>query len=218
MQRTYQFAEIGPTRAEGAIFDLLITAGRRHGFADGAQLIHRGDQAKGFWLIATGHVMACRFGREGERILYGVLGPGDLIGELACFGGVTQQVNAIAEGDVEAVWLDIAQMDQLLSAEPQLARWLLNSFANKLRAALNRIEGDHSLPADARIARVLADLAANDGAELDITQQELADHVGVSRVTIGQALARFAAEGLIARGYGKIQVINIGEMTRYAHR
>ena len=131
MQRTYQFAEIGPTRAEGAIFDLLITAGRRHGFADGAQLIHRGDQAKGFWLIATGHVMACRFGREGERILYGVLGPGDLIGELACFGGVTQQVNAIAEGDVEAVWLDIAQMDQLLSAEPQLARWLLDSVLNE---------------------------------------------------------------------------------------
>ena len=215
MQRTYQFAEIGPTRAEGAIFTALIAAGRRHGFASGAQLIHRGDQAKGFWLIETGHVMACRFGREGERILYGVLGPGDLIGELACFGGVTQQVNAIAESDVSAVWLDMAQLDHLLASEPQLARWLLNSFANKLRAALNRIEGDQSLPAEARIARVLADLAANSGAELDITQQELADHVGVSRVTVGQVLTRFAAEGLIARGYGKIAVADIRGLANY---
>lgn len=215
MQRTYQFAEISPTRAEGAIFEALIAAGRRHGFISGAQLIHRGDRAKGFWLIETGHVMACRFGRDGERILYGVLGPGDLIGELACFGGVKQQVNAIAEGDVSAVWLDIAQLDHLLASEPQLARWLLNSFANKLRAALNRIEGDQSLPAEARIARVLADLAVNDGAELDITQQELADHVGVSRVTIGQVLSQFAAEGLITRGYGRITVNDTAGLGQY---
>ena len=215
MQRTYHLAEIGPTRAEGAIFDVLIAVGRQHGFADGAQLIHRGDRAKGFWLIESGHVMACRFGREGERILYGVLGRGDVIGELACFGGVTQQVNAIAEGNVEAVWLDIAQMDHLLASEPQLARWLLNSFANKLRAALNRIEEDQSLPADARIARVLADLAASDGAELDVTQQELADHVGVSRVTIGQVLSQFAAEGLITRGYGRITVNDTAGLGQY---
>lgn len=208
MQRTYQFAEFSPTRAEGSVFDTLVAAGRRHRFADGVQLFHRGDVAHGFWLIETGHIMACRFGREGERILYVVMGPGDLIGDLACFGEVPQQVHAIAEGDVSAIWIDKSQMDGLLAQEPTLARWLLHSFANKLRRALDRIEGDQSLSAEARIARVLVDLAAREGPDLAMTQQELADLVGVSRVTAGQVLSRFANGALVRCGYGTISVVS----------
>lgn len=208
MQRTYQFADIGPTRAEGAIFALLRDAGRRHRFASGEQMVHHGDRATGFWLIETGNVMVCRFGSEGERILYVVMGPGDLIGDLACFGGVPQQVNALAEGAVTAIWLEMSRVDQLLATEPGLVRWLLHSFANKLRGALDRIEGDQSLSAEGRIARVLGDIAAQDGPDLSITQQQLADLVGVSRVTTGQILARLAADGMIERGYGKIAVID----------
>ncbi len=208
MQRTYQFAEFSPTRAEGSVFDKLVAAGRRHGFADNAPLFHRGDKALGFWLIESGHVMACRFGAEGERILYVVMGPGDLIGDLACFGEVTQQVSAIAEGDVSAIWIDRTQLDGLLAGEPALARWLLHSFANKLRSALDRIEGDQSYPAEARIVRVLADLAIHNGVLLELTQQELSDLVGVSRVTTGQVLTRLERMGLIARGYGHITIVD----------
>ena len=216
MQRTYQFSEIGPSHAEGAIFTMLVAAGRRQGFAGGAQVLHRGDAGKGFWVIETGQVMACRFGREGERILYGVLGRGDPIGDLACFAGVAQQVNAIAEGDVELVWIEAGQIDRLLESEPKFARWLLNSMANKLRAALDRIEGDYSLSAQARIARVLVHLALEDGWDLDITQQQLADFVGVSRVTIGQALSEFAAKGLLKRRYGGITITNSAGLAAYS--
>lgn len=216
MQRTYQFSEVGPTHADDAISALLVDAGRKHCFASGAHVLHAGDEGKGFWLILSGQLMACRFGREGERILYAVLGAGDLIGELACFANLSQQMNAIAEGDVELVWIEASQIDELLAKEPDFARWMLNSMAKKLRAALDRIEGDYSLSAKARIARVLVDLAGQEGRDLEITQQQLADFVGVSRVTVGQILSRFAGEGLIERQYGAIAVRNSEGLAKHS--
>ncbi|WP_095012011.1 Crp/Fnr family transcriptional regulator [Tsuneonella mangrovi] len=215
MQRTYHFSEIGPTRAEGDIFALLVSVGRRHSFAAGSQVLHRGDQPTGFWLIESGHLMACRFGRDGERILYGVLGKGDLVGELACLTHLPQQVNAIAEDAVELVWIDLPQIDRLLANEPRFARWMLASMAHKMRTALDRIESDYSLSAQVRIARVLADLATSDGPDLEITQQEMADFVGVSRVTVGKILSDFAAKRLVDLGYGKISVTDPNGITAY---
>lgn len=207
MQRTYHLSDFSQTHAEGDIFAALVAVGRRQRFPGGAQVLHQGDPGNGFWLIEKGHVMACRYGREGERTVFAVLGPGDLVGELACFAGVTQQVHAIVEGEAVLAWIDMTQVDRLLADDPRFARWLLGTLANKLRGALDRVEGDHNLPAQARIARVLANMAANGEVRVDMTQQQLADFVGVSRVTTGQVLARFEAEGLIERGYRNIRVL-----------
>ena len=217
MQRTYQLTEIDPTHVEGDIFASLVALGRRKHFPAGAQVLHRGDPGSGFWLIESGHVAACRFGPEGERTLFAVLGPGDLVGELACFAGITQQVHAITEGETELVWIEMSQIDRLLAEGPRFAKWLLGTLANKLRLALDRVEGDHNLSAQARIARLLADMATNEGQELKITQQQLADFVGVSRVTTGQILAKFADVGLIQRSYRRIIVTNPGDLARYSN-
>lgn len=208
MQRTYHSAEFGRTHAEGEIFAALIAAGHRHRYDSGTQVLHQGDPGDGFWVIEESHVMACRFGPEGERTVFAVLGPGDLVGELACFAGLTQQVHAIVEGEAVLVWIEMVQVDRLLASDTRFARWLLGTLANKLRSALDRVEGDQNLSAQARIARVLAYMAANNGPQIDMTQQQLADFVGVSRVTVGQVLGALASEGLIERQYGKIRVVD----------
>ena len=216
MQRTYQFTGYEPTRAEGAIYELIAGAGRRRQFGRGAQVMHQGDAGKGFWLIESGELMACRFGARGERIVYAVLGAGDLIGELACFGATAQQIDAIAESDCSLVWLDLRQIDHLLDTEPRFVRWLLVAMADKLRAALDRIEGNQSLGAEARIARALLAVRSSEVRTLALTQQELADLVGVSRVTAGKVLNRLAAEGAIRLGYARIELLDAGVCARFA--
>lgn len=216
MQRTYHSSEFGQTHAEGEIFAALVAAGRRQRFASGMEVLRQGDPGNGFWLIEGGHVMACRYGREGERTVFAVLGAGDLVGELACFAGGTQQVYAIAEGEASLVWIDVAQVGRLLAADPRFAWWLLGTLASKLRSALDRVEGDHNLPAPARVARVLADMAAHGASRIDMTQQQLADFVGVSRITIGKVLAKLEAEGLIERAYGSIRVRAAQRLAAYS--
>jgi len=195
---------------------LIAARSRRYRFAGGETIQQRGDAANGFWLVEAGQVMVCRFGPEGDLTIYAVLGPGDLLGELAHFTGVLRQVDAVADSDAVLLRVEPATIDQLLSDEPDFARWLLKSLASQLRIALDRIEDDRSLSAEARVARALARFAAQDGPEIAITQQELADFVGVSRVTTGQALAALAAGGLVKRGYRQITVLDAGRLSSFA--
>lgn len=194
---------------------MLAAVGRRRRFADGAIIQQRGDASNGFWLIETGQVMVCRYGRDGELIVYAVLGPGDLFGELACFSGVPRQVDAVADGDAVLIRVDAALVERLLATEPGFARWLLQSLAHQLRVALDRIEGDHNLSAGEQLAQVLTSMARQEGPELTLTQQQLADLVGISRVTAGQILGTFAETGLIEKHYGRITVINVEALAAY---
>ena len=46
-----------------------------------------------------------------------------------------------------------------------------------------------------------------DGATVQATQQQLADLLGVSRVTLGAALRELTARGLVETGYGQIRLM-----------
>jgi CRP-like cAMP-binding protein len=213
MQRTYQLSEMAPTKADDDMAALLVRAGRRYRFDASAVVQQKGDRADGFWLIEAGNVSVCRFGEEGGVTIFAVLGPGDLFGELAHFTGVVRQVDVVAETDVTMTRVDTAAINELLDAEPAFARWLLKSLAHQLRSALNRIDGDRTLSAEDRVKRLLTDMVTRDGPELHITQEALANYVGVSRVTMGAILNRLSRAGLIQLGYRQIYVTNPDALT-----
>ncbi len=216
MQRTYQLAEIAPTRADGEMAAMLFREGRRCRFAAGSVIQQQGDEIDGFWLVEAGAVSICRYGPDGTVTVYAVLGPGDLFGELAHFTSVSRQVDALAETDAALIRIDAAMIDRLLQQQPDFARWLLKSLGHQLRIALDRIEGDRLLSAEARVARVLADMVRRDGPALQTTQEALANHVGVSRVTVGQILGRLAQSSVIELGYRRIVVIDLAGLNERA--
>lgn len=216
MQRTYQLSEIGPTRVEGELAALLTREGIRHRFTPGQLILQQGDKGDGFWLIEAGTVTACRFDPEGDVTIFGVLGPGELLGELAHFAGVPRQVDVLAECDAVLIRIDAKLVSRLLAEEPDFAMWLLKSLANQLRLAFDRIDSDRRFSAEARLTQVLIDMAARDGLELDVTQQNLADFVGISRVTAGQILGKLAKTDLVRLQYRRVLITDLGALI--AHR
>lgn len=186
----------------------LTAEGQRRCFADGVLFQQQGDGSDGFWLIETGQVKTCRHSSKGELIVFAVLGPGDLFGELAFFAGTPRQVDALADGDVAAIWIRAPLIRKSLATDPDLSFFLLQSMANQLRVALDRLDEQRNLSATPRLARALANMASGGAPKIHCTQQELSDLIGVSRVTTGQILARFEGAGLIERGYGWIGIPN----------
>lgn len=212
MQRTYQLTEAGPSRVEGELAEMLLREGRHHHFRSGATIQQQGDTNDGFWLIKSGNVLLCRFGAEGDMTVYGVLGAGDLFGELAHFSGVSRQVDAVAESAATLVRIDASLIDRLLGQQPQFARWLLKSLANQLRSALDRIEIDRQLSAKARLIKVLVEMVRRDGAQIAITQQGLGDLIGTSRITVGQILRQLEERALVRLEYRQIVVTDLAAL------
>ncbi len=194
-----------------ALFDCLpkaVQANLRHSairrsFADGQLIWHRGDGADGFWIIEKGQVKLGHHTASGEMQALFIIGPGDSFGELACLGNFPRVVDAEAVGALEMLWVDDSILSAAIDESPKVSRAFITALAQQLQEALDRLIVFRNMPAPKRLAQNL--LALCEGKEapvkLGIRQQELAELVGVSRMTIASALAQLEELGLVARHY-----------------
>lgn len=177
-------------------------------FADGQFVQHQGDPGDSFWAVTDGHVAVGRYAADGAFTLFAVLAAGDLFGELAFFTGVPRQVDAIASGGAALIAIDRPLLRRLMTADVGWAELLLRSLSRQLAGALDLIDSERRLSTVERLAQVLG-VMAQDSATGDVvraTQQQLADLLGVSRVTLGAALGELARRGMVERGYRHIRL------------
>lgn len=208
MQRTYHFAMAARSTLSPHELVQLTARARVRDFADGQFVQHQGDPGDVFWAVVDGHVAIGRFAEDGGFTHFGVMGRGDLFGELAFFTGVPRQVDALASGSARLVAIDRPLLRQLMAADVGWAELLLRSLSRQLAATLDIIDSERRLSTPDRLLAMLRAMAADSvgGDRITATQQQLADLLGVSRVTLGAGLRALAAQGLIERGYGSIRL------------
>lgn len=172
-------------------------------FTDGQLIWHRGDIAEGFWIIETGQVKIGHHSASGEMQALFILGPGDSFGELACLGEFPRVVDAEAVGVVEMLWIGDTVLTATIASSPKISSAFIKALSQQLQEALDRLIVFRNMPAPKRLAQNLLALAEGKAApvKLGIRQQELAELVGVSRMTIASALAQLEALGLVTRHY-----------------
>ena len=209
MQRSYHFDLAERTRLSPAERERLIAMAPARRFADGQFVQQQGDAGDAFWAVVEGHVLVGRYAEDGGFTAFAVLGPGDLFGELAFFTGVPRQADALASGPARLVAIDRPLLRQLMAADVGWAELLLRSLGRQLAGALDIIDAERRLSSADRLLRLLGMMAADggDGATVHATQQQLADLLGVSRVTLGAALRELTARGLVETGYGRIRLV-----------
>jgi len=213
MQRSYHFDLAERTRLSPAERDRLVAMAPARRFADGQFVQQQGDPGDAFWAVVEGHVLVGRYAEDGGFTAFAVLGPGDLFGELAFFTGVPRQADALASGPARLVAIDRPLLRRLMAADVGWAELLLRSLGRQLAGALDIIDAERRLGSADRLLRLLrmmavdADAEADGGTSVRATQQQLADLLGVSRVTLGAALRDLTARGLVATGYGRIRLV-----------
>jgi CRP-like cAMP-binding protein len=146
---------------EGAVRSKEI---ERH-FAPGERIVAHGSAVRELFVIRSGEV---RLGApDGERPL--LLGPGDVFGEIAAILGEPQPQDAIADGDVVVLALDLPALNRLASECPEFALRLIRHLAQRISSP-DPAPGDSQplaapSPELARLARVLlARVVDDDGA------------------------------------------------------
>jgi CRP/FNR family transcriptional regulator, cyclic AMP receptor protein len=137
-----------------------------------------------------------------------ILGPGDSFGELGCLGYFPRVLDAEAIGALEMLWVSDGQLSGVIANSPKIGRELLRVLSEQLQEALDNLIVFRNMPAPKRLAQRL--LALSEGKEapvkLGIRQQELAELVGVSRMTIASTLAQLQELGLVSRHYRHLVV------------
>ena len=187
-------------------------------FADGQIIQQRGDEPDGFWLIVEGTVVAGQFLSGGDFRAVAVLGPGDSYGELAMFSQRPRVVDAVSRGSSRLRYIPASAFLECLARYPASGRALLGALAVQVQDLINLVVDLRRGNATARLALLLVNMAqaVAEDACLPVTQQELAELLGVTRPTANGALRELEALGFVERGYGRLRVRDRHALAKFA--
>ena len=192
----------------------LLRAGRRRRFPRGQVLFHAGDPADAVHLVMAGRVAVRVTTPEGDEAILTVLGPGEVVGELALLsaGGVrTASVTALQP--CETVALGRAQFDRLRAAGPAADRVLIDALTAQVTRLSEHLLEMLFVPARARVLRRLLTMAAEfDGGPVLLTQEDIALMAGTTRPTVNEVLRDAERAGTVRLGRGRIEILDAARL------
>lgn len=204
------FAALEPALKEKLVAQSIIRS-----YSDGQFIQHRGSKADGFWLIEEGSVRVGRHLPDGEFRAMAVLGPGDSYGELAVFAASRRKVDALSRGKSKVRFIPGSTFLAALAEYPKSSMALLAALSAQLQHTLDELAGMRRGSNPMRLAALLSNLVGRDGVT-KVTQQELAELLGVTRATTNAALRTLEEAKLIERGYGLIRVIEPQRLANFS--
>ena len=192
---------------------------RRRRFAAREVIFHEGDRADGMHLIASGRVSVRVTTTTGSTATLDILGPGDPLGELALLTpGATRSASATALAATETFALAGSVFADLWSRFPAVANMLVALLVERNRALTARLTEALYVPADARVARRLLDMATRfatpgtGGPVVALSQDDLAGLAGTTRETVNRTLSQLADQGAVAVRRGEVVLLDQGAL------
>ncbi|MDT4950141.1 MAG: family transcriptional regulator, cyclic receptor protein, partial [Pseudonocardiales bacterium] len=156
-------------------------------------------------IVISGKVKIGRRYPDGRENLLTIVGPSDMFGEVSIFDPGPRTSTATAITEVRAVSMDRDALRTWIADRPEIAERLLRVLARRLRRTNSNLTDLIFIDVSGRVAKRLLGLAQRFGTREggamrlthDLTQEELAQLVGATRVTVNRALAEFAHRGWI---------------------
>lgn len=183
----------------------LISLIERTSYKKGETVMGSGDLFDRLYIVNSGALKASTFNAEGkEQILY-LLNEGDSIGELALLKVDRAPYDLIATQASLLCTIPKASFDLFLEAHPEVVFSILESAYDKI-TSLERLVGIvASNDADTRLKYLLQQLIRQSGRQtlegtviqLQLTREDMANFVGVTRETVSRKLHELVENGVL---------------------
>ena len=144
---------------------------------------------------------------DGRDVILAILGPGEVVGEMSVADRLARSATVKTLEDCRLLWMDHTRFRHCLQTIPEMTYNLVRILSRRLRLADAHIQSLAALDVYGRVARqILAfaqeygQIAANGDivVPLRLTQSDLADLVGASRVRVNQVLVDYRERGYIS--------------------
>ena len=144
----------------------------------------------------------------GLGITLNLLGPGDVFGEVALLDGRPRTADAIAVEPTELFVVRRRDFLDLLERRPAVAIRIIELLCERFRWMSDRMEEVVLLPLPQRLAQRLLALSDDYGAELWVSQDELAIFVGATREAVNRQLQAWKRKGFLETSRNRIRLLD----------
>jgi CRP-like cAMP-binding protein len=177
-------------------------------FKRGDMIFHQGDTPKHAHIVHTGRVKVFMTSAAGQSFTQILAGPGNTLNAVTCFGHKPRFFSAEALGDVCLLAIPAKAFVDFVVSHPVTARLVVSIMGTHLLSAYNRILDLIEEGVDQRILNVLTLLCNRLGANLPLTNADLAELSGTTRETTARVVSRLEESGLLAKKRGRIEILN----------
>lgn len=197
----------------------LLEAAVVRRLTSGQRLFSRGDRPCGLYCVVEGAIRISGVSESGKEALLMLMEPPHWFGEISLIDGQPRTHDAVAEGATRVLQVPQAALETMLANEPRYWRDFALLMSHKLRLMFIALEELSLLPAPARLARRLLMIAEGygnlrEGARrvIDVSQEQLALMLAISRQTTNQILKELEAQGAVRLTYGKIELLSLEKL------
>jgi CRP-like cAMP-binding protein len=204
--------------------DALIPVARTVSLGKREELFHKGDEGAQVYVVIRGKLKALTTSEGGDDVVFSILGPGEVLGEIALLGGSPRTATVTAIDPCELLIIDRRDFLSVLRSHPDVAINLLDVLAQRMKRVSELVEDTLFLNLPLRLAKKLLSLSKAYGQphaqglrlDLNLSQEEWGDLVGTTRESINKQLPACTEEGLIPVDHGYIVICDRRELEKLA--
>lgn len=213
--------------AEGDL-EAIASVATTRSIAAREELFHKGDLGSQIYVVATGQLKVITTSSEGDDLMFCVVDPGEVIGEVGLLADRPRTATVAAIQRSDLVMIDRRDFGLLLRTRPEVAIQLLSVLAHRLARVSEFVEDTHFLNLPVRLAKKLIDFASAHGEptsggpgdsvviDVKLSQEEWGDLVGTTRESINKQFRAWSIEGLISLEKGKVVIHKLDEIEKLA--
>lgn len=204
------------------IIDRVARIAHARIYSAGQVVFRKGDPSDSLLIVLFGRIVISSLSAEGNEVMLNIINPHEVVGEIGLLDGGPRTANATAARKTRALVLLRRDFLPILEAEPRAARSMLLLLCTRLRQTTAFVEDAVLQTLPARLLHRVQALARRYGyaapsgsglrIEHGLSQQELGDSIGASRVSVNKQLNAWRARELLTFGRGFIVVHDMARL------
>ncbi len=183
------------------------------------------DNSKNLYLLVNGQVKLTMLSPDGKEKVLTILQEGDLFGEISLFDHNPHPVTAEVQKKARLLTLPFDKLENMIIDKPRLALKIIEALSKKTRLLTSQVRDLVFHDAVERMASLLIRFGKDFGREenggikidLILTHQEIANLLGVSRVTVTKTINKLIDENLITIEDKHIVIKDQDELRKIVH-
>ncbi len=196
--------------------DELIASSNERRVGRGTLIFSKGDPGSFMLAVLSGHIRVCAVSLEGREVTLNVIGPGEIVGEIALLDGKPRSADAVAAEDSTMMVIERHVFLPFLLRHEGLVERMLVVLCDRLRRTSTALEEIALFDLQARLARLLMKLGQDYGRpvplgvriDLKLSQRDLSTLVASSRESVNKQLRIWRDAGIIELDAGHVVLRN----------
>jgi CRP/FNR family cyclic AMP-dependent transcriptional regulator len=199
---------------------ILLKASRDRTLVKSEAVFPQGSEPLGMFRVLRGTLGVHSQGASGRQLFLTQLVSGDWFGEVPLLDGLPRAYDVRAASQATIAVLPASAFWQIIEARPDVLLAITRLVCGRFRMALDWAGSAFLDPLPVRLANRLASLIKRSdvggGYCLKLSQEKIAQQLGVSRQSINRQLKIWETQGLLVIRYSAITILDLQKLTETA--